>query len=89
MLCFTWPAHHSVFHSLLVQQIDSTAEFTQADPVEPCGGALKCGGGLFADSNHSHFYSPAARALEHEERKIAVSGDEPPSPGCTYCVRGH
>ena len=80
LLCFTCPAITACFTPSWCSKFNRAAQFAEAHPVEPLGGALECRRSFFANGDHGHFDAAAARAFEHEKRKITVSGDQAPIP---------
>src|SRR5579863_7630029 len=57
--------------------------------MQPLGGPLQSGRCLFFYGDHRHFYAPAARAFQHEKRKLAIAGDKPPITRMEFAGGGH
>src|SRR5258708_6823917 len=69
--------HDGALHAFALKSFDQLGKFSQRQPVNGGRAAiLDFRGRFFLDRGHDYFVSLSACGVEHEERELAVAGDE-------------
>ena len=86
LTCLTWPAITACGDAGRLQDLDALAQLAERDPVQVGAGLarrlLEIGERLLLDRDDGDVVAEAAGALQHEEGKPAVAGDEADACHC-------